>query len=123
MTNTSEQCLYATGETRILLTALGAILLHQRSHHPSYRGPEHRAQFQCRGDLCGALMDLAHNWPAVVSGENRFFTASMIADQIEAFQARHALDEDYADEHLGKALTFAARRLRAMSAASPAQRG
>lgn len=121
MNISSEQGLHANGQGQILLNALTAILLHQRSHHPGYRGPEHSASFQYRGELCGDLMDLAHNWPSVVSGENPAFTSSAIANQIEAFQAKYALDEDYADEHLSKALSFAVRQLRALAA--PAQTG
>ncbi len=114
MTTANAPSLYDTGQAGILLDALTAVLLHQRLHHPGYRGAEHRRTFQCHGDLCGDLMDLAHNWPAVVSGQNRAFSATFIAGQIEGFLSKYALDGEFEDRGLRDGLRFAVQRLNAL---------
>lgn len=117
-TSTLEPSLYDTGHANVLLNALTAVLLHQRSHHPGFRGTLHAATFECRGVLCGEIMDLAHNWPSVVSGENHAFTATSIADQIDGFLAKTRLDSDYADEHLARSLQHTSRQLRGIASST-----
>jgi hypothetical protein len=63
------------------------------------------------------LMDLAHNWPAVVSGQNRALSATFIASQIEGFLSKYALDGEFEDRGLRNSLRFAVQRLNALEPA------
>lgn len=74
-----ERSLHETGNAAVLLDGLRAILLHQRFEQRKVASWRQLP----RPALSATLMDLAHNWPAIVSGDNKFHTGGMIAWDID----------------------------------------
>lgn len=105
-------CLYATGRADMLLHGLNAILLHQRIEHGTRVASGSTEIAPSRAALCHALMELAHNWPEIVAGSNRFHTASMIAADIDAVLSRSFDPVQHHDEFLRSRLAALGRALR-----------
>lgn len=107
-------CLYVTGRADMLLLGLNAILLHQRIEYGTSVASGTTRIVSSRVALSHALMELAHNWPEIIAGSNRFHTALMIAGDIDTVLSRSFGPMQHHDEFLRSRLAALATALRSV---------